>query len=429
MSIEPVAVNGRPEGPRSSTVPDGWKVTDAGVIPNDWEPRPLLKAVAVAVGQVDPRKEPFRSLVLVAPDHIESSTGRLLQRLSAWEQHAISGKYLFSPGDVVYSKIRPYLRKAIKADFHGLCSADVYPLKPVADVASGFIFAVLLGHRFSVFAESVSARSGIPKINREELAQFVVALPPLPEQQAVAAVLSDVDGLIGALDQLIAKKRAIKLATAQQLFTGKTRLLGSTGTWGVTTLGTLCRSITDGTHFTPSYVVDGVPFYSVENVTADNFTNPKFISVREHAQLTRRCKPEKGDILLTRIGALGETKLIDWDVDASIYVSLALLKVKEDIDSRYLYCYTKSRKFLEDLEARALLNASPKKINMGDIGSVPVPVPEIREQRAIATVLSDMDAELVALQRRRDKTKSIKQGMMQALLTGQIRLLERGGTA
>ena len=99
------------------------------------------------------------------------------------------------------------------------------------------------------------------------------------------------------------------------------------------------------------------------------------------------------------------------------------------MDARYLYCYTKSRQFVEDLEARSLVNASPKKINMGDIGSVPVPAPQVAEQRAIAAVLSDMDAEIAALERRRDKTKAIKQGMMQALLTGRIRLVKPGAKA
>ena len=241
--------------------------------------------------------------------------------------------------------------------------------------------------------------------------------------------MSDVDELIGALDKLVAKKRAIKKAAMQQLLTGKTRLPGFEGGWETKSLGELCASITDGTHFTPRYVADGVPFYSVENVTGGNFNNPKFISVEEHSRLIKRCKPEKDNILLTRIGALGDTKLIDWDIDASIYVSLALLKMKGNVDARYLYCYTKSRQFVEDLEARSLVNASPKKINMGDIGSVPVPAPQVAEQRAIAAVLSDMDAEIAALERRRDKTKAIKQGMMQALLTGRIRLVKPGAKA
>ena len=162
----------------------------------------------------------------------------------------------------------------------------------------------------------------------------------------------------------------------------------------------------------------------MENVTRDVFDDTKFISEEEHAFLTKRCKPEKGDILLTRIGSLGDTKLLDWDVNASIYVSLALLKLNDQACPEYVYNYSKSRTFVREVEKRSLLNATPKKINMGDIGGIPIPIPKsLPEQTAIATVLSDMDAELSALEQRRDKTRALKQGMMQELLTGRIRLV------
>lgn len=143
-------------------------------------------------------------MVLVAPDHIESGTGRLLKKVTAADQEAISGKYIFEPGDVVYSKIRPYLRKAILADFGGLCSADKYPLRAAADVSPRFIFASILGHQFSKYAESVSVRSGMPKINRSELAQYSIAIPPTRgEQESIADVVTDADALIEALEQLL----------------------------------------------------------------------------------------------------------------------------------------------------------------------------------------------------------------------------------
>ena len=123
----------------------GHKQTEAGMIPEDWVLRPMLSVVRVASGQVDPKVEPYRAMTLVAPDHIESGTGRLLQKETAAEQQAISGKYIFEKGDVVYSKIRPYLRKAILADFDGLCSADMYPLRPAPNVSGGFVLASMLG--------------------------------------------------------------------------------------------------------------------------------------------------------------------------------------------------------------------------------------------------------------------------------------------
>lgn len=195
--------------------------------------------------------------------------------------------------------------------------------------------------------------------------------------------------------------------------------------WDAFTLSQVCRSISDGTHFTPQYVSTGVPFYSVENVTRNDFADTKFISEEEHERLIKRCKPERGDILMTRItaGKIGDTRIIDWDVDASIYVSLALLKPGEKTTPAFLYSYTKSLAFVREIEKRALLNATPKKINMGEIGRVLLPVPQsIEEQRRIAAALSDADALIAALEGMIAKKRDLKQAAMQHLLTGKTRL-------
>src|SRR4051812_29288905 len=101
--------------------------------PSGWRNVGLLDVADVASGQVDPRELPYRDWPLVAPNHIEEGTGRLLPAPSASQQGAISGKYLFAPGDVLYSKIRPYLRKVALPRFSGLCSADMYPLRTKGD--------------------------------------------------------------------------------------------------------------------------------------------------------------------------------------------------------------------------------------------------------------------------------------------------------
>lgn len=185
--------------------------------------------------------------------------------------------------------------------------------------------------------------------------------------------------------------------------------------WEVSSLRDVCKSITDGTHFTPKYTADGIPFYSVENLTANDFVNTKFISEKDHLEMIKRCKPEKGDILMTRIGSIGDTKLIDWDVNASIYVSLALLKVEENIDPNYLYAYSKSEQFVKEVESRSLMNASPKKINMGEISSVEVIFPKSRtEQEAIAKALSDVDELISDTEKLILKKQNLFEGMIES---------------
>ena len=191
--------------------------------------------------------------------------------------------------------------------------------------------------------------------------------------------------------------------------------------WGIATLGDVAV-IRDGTHQTPKYVASGVPFFSVEHVTSDDFKNTKFISEQEHRFLTRAFKIEKGDILMTRIGSIGECKLIDWDVDASFYVSLALLKIKPGFSSAFIAHYSKSAAFQKEVEQHSLQSAIPRKINLGPISSVRIVLPTQSEQRAIEAALSDVDALLGGLDSLIAKKRDLKQAAMQQLLTGQTRL-------
>src|SRR5690606_17434260 len=161
----------------------------------------------------------------------------------------------------------------------------------------------------------------------------------------------------------------------------------------------------------------------VENVTNNEFTDVKYISKEEHETLIRRCKPENGDILMTRIGSVGVTKLIDWDINASIYVSLALLKFKNREFVKYFYAYSKTPKFLQDTLSRSLINATPQKINMNEIGDIPVYFPKCQnEQVRIANIILNLEKEIEVLNIKLSKAKFLKQGMMQKLLTGEIRL-------
>ncbi|MEW1599909.1 restriction endonuclease subunit S [Streptomyces sp. NPDC093808] len=159
---------------------------------DSWRLCKLTDVVRLPTGQVDPTRAPYRNQQLLAPDHIEPSSGRTIARLTAEEQGAVSGKYLVRPGDVVLSKIRPSLRKVVVADFEGTCSADMYPLRPAPTVSSDYLLAALLGSRFSDFSEKVSGRTGIPKLNRDDLDGYFLVIPPLGEQKGIVEILEGV---------------------------------------------------------------------------------------------------------------------------------------------------------------------------------------------------------------------------------------------
>ncbi len=170
-----------------------------GQIPKHWEAKRLKHAIHIRGGQVDPRLEQYGRMILIAPNHIESGTGRVLNPDTAEEQGAISGKYLFRRGDVLYSKIRPELAKACIAPDDGLCSADMYAMVPRRGIVSAFMLYLLLSDAYTKLAVDESMRVAMPKINREDLGEIRWPFPPEPEQAEIVLALETAIAPIGAL--------------------------------------------------------------------------------------------------------------------------------------------------------------------------------------------------------------------------------------
>jgi len=177
----------------------------------------------------------------------------------------------------------------------------------------------------------------------------------------------------------------------------------------------------DGTHQTPRYVDSGIPFYSVEHVTANQFSKTKFISEEVYSKEIERVKIEKNDILMTRIGSIGVARLIDWDVKASFYVSLALLKNSEVLSSRFLVYYIATDKFQRELYKRTIHVAFPQKINLGEIGQCYACFPPKEEQQKIASFLTVVDKKIEQLTNKKQLLEQYKKGVMQQLFSQKLR--------
>lgn len=199
--------------------------TNIGAVPREWEIYTFDKVITIESGQVDPQKLPYREMFHIGPENIEEATGRLLPLKTASELKLMSGKYLFTPDDVVYSKIRPYLRKAALPGFTGICSADMYPVRPKHDDLSiTYLFQYLLSELFSLQAISYQSRTGIPKINRVQLNSIYIPLPSRKIQEEIASHLSTIDDKIR--NELMRKSilESIFSSLLHYLMTGKVRV-------------------------------------------------------------------------------------------------------------------------------------------------------------------------------------------------------------
>ncbi|WP_197062555.1 restriction endonuclease subunit S [Muricauda sp. MAR_2010_75] len=267
----------------------------------------------------------------------------------------------------------------------------------------------------------IATGSKVYGISKTNIQKFNIVLPPLPEQQKIAKILATWDKAIAKQEALISQKQKLKKGLMQQLLTGKKRFKGFDGEWDKFKLGELTE-IYDGTHSTPKYVARGIPFYSVENVSNDDFQKTKYISESVFEKENERVVLEKGDILMTRIGDIGTPKLLNWDVRASFYVSLSLIKKSKRIKPEFLEQFIQSTFFQKELFKRTIHVAFPKKINLGEIGHCHIHLPSQEEQNKIASVLSSADQEITLLKEHLKNLEKQKQGLMQKLLTGEIRV-------
>ena len=322
----------------------------------------------------------------------------------------------------------------------GLIANNLFRLLPKVDLHEGFYF-YYLGFRHADILD-VSGSSTMPAINFSTISKFKIVKPSsVKEQTAIASVLSDSDALIDALEQLIAKKQAVKSATMQQLLTGRTRLpafaLRPDGTpkgykpselgeipedWEVCFLADIANLKNGYAFKSADYCSHGkyciVTIACVQNgymnISDSNKLNKLPFDIQSHQILTR------GSLLISMTGNVGRVAKVECD-DLLLNQRVGLVESKS-IDRDFLFYLLRNPTFLADMEEKAVGGAQGN-IGKDDILSYSLIKPVCnKEQIAIATILSDMDNELQALTQKLEKARALKQGMMQQLLTGKIRL-------
>lgn len=418
-----------------------YRQTDVGVIPSDWSVAPLGRLISsVEYGSSAKSSANGRIPVL--------RMGNLQRGQIDWSDLVFTdndseiAKYALRPGDVLFNRTNTIDLVGKTALYEGERPAIFagYLIRVSVDQAllSSVFLNYVLNAEFSrkYSAKVLSVAVGQANINSQKLKTYPIPLPPdRAEQEAIAAALSDVDALIASLDRLIAKKRDLKQAAMQQLLTGKTRLPGFSGNggWVSTTVRDIASSARNaivggpfGSDLVSSdYVDDGVPVIRGQNMNGGWVSGTFAFVTHAKARTLEANLARPGDLVFTQRGTLGQVALVPNEPFESYLVSQSQMKVTVDratADPTFLFHVFASRKYQALIIGSAIQTGVPH-INLGILRSYPIQLPTLAEQLAIARVLSDLDAELVALEQRRDKTRLLKQGMMQELLTGRTRLV------
>lgn len=366
-----------------------FKQTEIGEIPADWEPVFIEDCAHITTGgrntqdRIEDGEYPF---------FVRSQT---VERINSY---SFDGEAVLTAGDGVGTgKVFHYING--RFDAH----QRVYRISGFSERLNGYFFFLYFSAHFYGRIMQMTAKSSVDSVRREMIARMQIPLPPtVAEQQAIASALSDADALIKSLEQLLAKKRQIKQGAMQELLTGKRRLPGFEGEWVQCALGDLL-SIRHGKGQKEVEVTDGP--YPTLATGGQIGTASQFLY-------------DKPSVLIGRKGTINQPQFMDtpfWTVDTLFYS-----EVKAPNSAKFLFYRFCLIDWMQYNEASGVPS-----LNARTIEAVEILCPDFDEQTSIATILSDMDADITTLEAKLAKARAIKQGMMQELLTGRIRLVEK----
>ena len=403
-------------------VKPGYKQTDAGVIPKEWEVFTIGKAMKLINGRAfKPADWKEHGTPIIRIQNLNDRDGDF-----NYCNTPIEERHRVAAGDVLFAwsgTTGTSFGARIWDGPSGVLNQHIFRVLPdPKKLTSVYSFLILQRVQDDIEKQAHGFKASFVHVKKSDLVKVSLPVPPLPEQRAIAGALSDVDALLGGLDQLIAKKRDLKQAAMQQLLTGQTRLPGFHGGWEVKRLGELAR-IQRGASPRP---IDSPVWFdetsSIGWVRISDVTRSGMF-LRETVQRlsvlgVQHSRPvDKGSLIMSICATVGRPVITE--IDACIHDGFVVF---DNLDADTFFTYY-VLKWIEPDWSKHGQTGSQMNLNTGLIQGTRVSLPPRAEQTAIAEALSDMDAELEALEQRRAKTRVLKQGMMQELLTGRTRLV------
>ena len=394
-------------------VKPGYQQTEVGVIPEEWKVKSLRDVAQIRSGIAKNANTTTTDPVLVHYLRVANVQDGFLD-LSEMSRIEVSRsdlqRFAVLRGDVLMNE---------GGDRDKLGRGSIWRGEFQPCIHQNHVFVVRCGRSvipdyLTIWSAGSTARryflvagkqtTNLASINKTALGELPVLVPNLPEQRAIATALSDVDGLLGGLDRLIAKKRDLKQAAMQQLLTGQTRLTGFHGEWEVKPLGELIFRLKKTTRPSSSGRAEGAyPFFTNTAKPVDKFLDEADFDT---------------EAIIANTG--GEAYFNYYNGNFAAMADCFVFKAS--LVTLFLYYFLKSVE--RAVNDNGFTGSGIKHLDKKFFYQMEVRCPaELPEQTAIATVLSEMDRELAVLEQRREKTRALKQAMMQELLTGKIRLL------
>lgn len=428
-------------------VTPGYKQTELGAIPENWELTPFVSLGSVIdgdrgtnypstrdfgndghclflnAGNVTKAGFRFNECAFISREKDERlSKGKLKRDDIVLTTRGTVGNFAYFDSAVPFEHIR-------------INSGMVILRKDSAALDTKFLYSLLQSHFVEKQIKRLTFGSAQPQLTVKGISKFAIVIPPLPEQRAIAGVLRDADALIDSLEQLLAKKRHLKQGAMQELLTGNKRLPGFIGDWEMCSLGSIADpsqrwSFTGGPFGSnlksSDYTDVGVRIIQLQNIGDGQFKDDyEIYTSRQKADELLSCNIYPGEIILSKMGdPVARACIIPPFQERYVMCSdgIRLAVDKKRFNAYFVYTQINAPAF-RGKAVNAGTGSTRKRIGLTELKDLELRCPTLPDQTAIATILSDMDAEIATLEGKLAKARQLKQGMMQELLTGRIRLV------
>lgn len=395
---------------RHGIVPEGYRKAGTDIIPSDWDKSPFRQLGVIASGLVDPQKQPYSEMQHIGPDCIEKDTGRIFETKSASELRLISGKFYFDSDSIVYSKIRPNLNKVCAPPFEGICSADCYSIKPTGKIEKAYLFNLMLGYNFYKRAVACSMRTGMPKINQDDLNNIDISYPKsTTEQKKIAEILTTQDKVIVLEQQKIEEIIKEKQFFLEKMFPKKgeavpeIRFKGFTGPWEQRKLGDVATEIIAGGDVDKELMFEEGRY----PVIANALTNDGIVGYYND-----RYRIKAPAVTVTGRGDVGHAKARNVDFTPVV----RLLSVKSNHDVFFLENAINTLKIVIE-------STGVPQLTVPQLAKYEIFFPKnLNEEEKIGQYFANLDRLITLHQRKLAEEKKKKKALMQLLLTGIVRV-------
>ena len=404
-------------------VKPGYKQTEVGVIPEDWEVRSIGQMFRLVNGcafKPDDWKKNGTPIIRIQNLNDPSASFNYSQFPVAERNRVDAGDLLFAWSGTIGTSFGA----RVWAGPSGVLNQHIFKVHmDQQQITLPFSLLVFARVEEDIAKQAHGFKASFVHVKKSDLVKVSLPLPPVLEQRAIATALSDVDTLLGALDRLIAKKRDLKQAAMQQLLTGQTRLPGFHGEWEVKRLGDVVDTDLENlsSDSNPDFTFNYIALEDVDRGLLRSHSEQLFANAPSRA----RRKLRLNDVLVSTVRPNLQSHLL-FRGEAGNWVcstGFCVVRCRHGVTHPgYVFCHLFANCVNRQIET-LLTGSNYPAINSGDVRALEIPFPTFSEQTAIAAVLTDMDAELAALEQRLAKTRAIKQGMMQELLTGRTRLV------